>query len=379
MKTANDCSRNLIVAIVTLALACGVGTVHADFTISTPTQLGPPIWYPGDDPQGCCFSRDGLELYFSSNRPGGYGTYDIWVATRETVDAPWMEPVNLGPNVNSSHGEVDPAISPDGLEIYFGWYWESNPKFVRRCTRPSKGAPWSRPEIVFPSAVWSGHGTTNAEVPADGLSLYVTGGWPRNIFVSNRATTEDDWGPPVNLGPSVNTTSGDAYASISSDGLAPFFNSWRPGGGNDGWDIWVTTRPTTDAEWGPPVYYPSFNQDLQIWDPAISPDGSVLYFESIFTRWQSSITPIVDFNGDGKVDERDMALLVADWGKNNSVCDIGPYPWGDGIVDTYDLSVLLKEMTGSGIALHPRSDASEVTCDAILSWTSVSFAQSYDV
>src|SRR5262245_21044070 len=51
---------------------------------------------------GPSISHDGLEIFFGSNRAGGLGDTDTWVATRETVDAPWSTPVNLGAPVNSS-------------------------------------------------------------------------------------------------------------------------------------------------------------------------------------------------------------------------------------------------------------------------------------
>ena len=41
-------------------------------------------------------SPDGRSLYMASNRPGGLGGLDIWVASRESRDAPWGAPVNLG-------------------------------------------------------------------------------------------------------------------------------------------------------------------------------------------------------------------------------------------------------------------------------------------
>jgi hypothetical protein len=137
----------------------------------------------------------------------------------------------------------------------------------------------------------------------------------------------------------------DAYPSISSDGLALFFCSDLPGGYGNG-DIWVATRPTTDAEWGLPVNYPSLNQpfDDDTWFPAISPDGSVLYFESIFTMWQSSINPIVDFNGDGIIDCVDMCILVEHWQSDYPSCDIAPPPFGDGIVDVQDLIALAEHL-----------------------------------
>ena len=58
--------------------------------------------------------------------------------------------------------------------------------------------------------------------------------------------------------------------------------------------------------------------------------------------WQSSITPIVDLNGDGIVDSADMCIMADHWGEDYSLCDIGPMPWGDGIVDVEDMKVLAE-------------------------------------
>jgi hypothetical protein len=347
MKWLNCAKIRLVLVgfVVSIVINSG-GSACADFTFSTPIEVEPPIW-AGYDPQGCCFSRDGLELYFSSNRDGGYGHFDIWVAERETVDAPWGEPVNLGPSVNTSAGECDPAISPDGLELYFTLYGESPSYAIWMCSRPSKDAPWSYPEVLGPPV--GEYGAYCPEVSADGLSLYFGspdrpgGCGSRDIWVSNRAETSDPWSEPINLGPIVNSGYFDSYPSISSDGLALFFCSDRPGGYGTG-DIWVTTRPTKDAEWGIPVNYPGLNQARDDWSPAISPDGSVLYFESIYTMWQSSITPIVDLNGDGIVDADDMCIIVDHWGTDNSLCDIGPLPLGDGFVDVQDLIVLAEHL-----------------------------------
>jgi len=355
MKT----TRILAISVLVLVVGLPVGVAKADFTFSTPTNLGPPIWSPGHDPHGSCFSRDGLELYFASDRPGGLGGFDIWVATRETVDAPWGEPVNLGPNVNSSAREIAPAISPDGLELYFTFYHDYK---IRVCSRPSKDAPWSNPEVLGPP--FGVRLDDYPEVSADGLELYFESSRPGgyggfDIWVSSRATTSDPWSEPINLGPNVNSGSIDGCPSISSDGLMLFLCSNRPGGYGD-FDIWVTTRPTTDAEWGPPVNYPSLNRSLQDFDPAISPDGSVLYFESPFAMWQSTITAIVDLNGDGIVDASDMCIIVDHWGTDEPLCDIGPMPWGDGIVDVQDLIVLAEHLfTYPGAVAHWKLDETE--------------------
>ena len=54
--------------------------------------------------------------------------------------------------------------------------------------------------------------------------------------------------------------------------------------------------------------------------------------------------PVVDFNGDGIVDSADVCIMVDNWGTDDSLCDIGPMPWGDGIVDVQDLIVLAEHL-----------------------------------
>lgn len=61
-------------------------------------------------------SPDGLSLYMASNRPGGRGGLDIWVATRPTRSAPWGAPTNLGEPVNSSADDFCPTpVAKRGL------------------------------------------------------------------------------------------------------------------------------------------------------------------------------------------------------------------------------------------------------------------------
>ena len=206
---------------------------------------------------------DGLELYFYSDRPGGYSSYNIYVTRRATRDSPWGPPANLGPNVNiSSDTTYDPAVSSDGLELYFT-YWNSPGGYA--------GA---------------------------------------DLCVSRRATTQDPWGPPSNLGPAVNSPAIERHPWVSPDGLLLLFASDRPGGyGN--WDIWMTRRAGCSAPWGPPVNLgPKINGPLLDYTPCLAPDGSALYFaresgNSVTWCWKAPILPIVDFNGDGKVDEKD--------------------------------------------------------------------------
>lgn len=63
-------------------------------------------------------SYDNLTLFFSSDMPGGFGGKDIWLSNRDTVANMWKQPVNLGPDINTSGDEVFPSIRKDGV-LYF--------------------------------------------------------------------------------------------------------------------------------------------------------------------------------------------------------------------------------------------------------------------
>ncbi len=63
-------------------------------------------------------TADELTLYFSSNLPGGEGSYDIWMAKRNTKDEEFGTPINLGKVINTSGRENFPTINFDTM-LYF--------------------------------------------------------------------------------------------------------------------------------------------------------------------------------------------------------------------------------------------------------------------
>lgn len=84
-----------------------------------PAELVPGVNSADNDGQPYV-RRDGLELLFFSNRPGGQGGNDIWSASRDSITSSWSAPVNLGPNVNSSASETRPSLSWEGTTLLFG-------------------------------------------------------------------------------------------------------------------------------------------------------------------------------------------------------------------------------------------------------------------
>ena len=151
-----------------------------------PTEVFTGFGVPACGPD---FSPDGLTVYFDSNRSGGYGGWDIWMATRETITAPWGEPVNLGPNINDSRTQYFASISNDGLALFY-----NNGSF-------------------------------------------------REVSVSTRATKDDEWGPPVLLGPAVN----GSKAEISPDGSVLYVDAGARSGGFNKENFWqVSIKPVVD-------------------------------------------------------------------------------------------------------------------------------------
>jgi hypothetical protein len=341
MRWLNGNIKLLILVGFVANIVLGVGSGNAMIIMSEPSNLGPVINNAGDV-QECDFSHDGLELYFSESRSGGYGSRDIWVTRRETLDSPWQEPVNLGPNVNSSGSEVEPSISGDGLELYFGCWDDYN---IYVCTRSSKDAPWSSRIQVGPPV--PSNEPWRPDISADGLSLYFAsmreGGYGGDdIWVTTRATKHDPWGELVNLGPNVNMASEDTCPCISTDGLTLIFNRGYS-------SMWATTRRSTEDDWGPAVNLGISNSG-NFNGAALSPDGSTMYFDGSTAwggygdgdLWQIKFIPIVDFNADEIVDIADLVILIEHWGQEDPLYDIGPLPLGDGMVDEADLEVLMS-------------------------------------
>ncbi len=64
------------------------------------------------------YSFDGKTLYFTSNRPGGYGGLDIYMSKLDE-NGKWGPPVNLGPDINTPFNEETPIMNVDDEILYF--------------------------------------------------------------------------------------------------------------------------------------------------------------------------------------------------------------------------------------------------------------------
>ncbi|MCG8450803.1 MAG: hypothetical protein MI725_14640, partial [Pirellulales bacterium] len=190
---------------------------------------------------------DGLTLVFDSFKKGGHGDSDIYISHRETKDSPWPKAANLGPTVNSKHGEWSSTVTPDGLEIYYSTVRPGGVGYVDmwKTKRETTWSPWQKPTnlgiwLNSPQADWDPTPTV------DGLAILMGSNRPgslgkTDIFLSVRPNKAASFGPPVSLGEPINTPFDESPGFLSQDGRTLWFASDRPGGiGNK--DIWVTHR-----------------------------------------------------------------------------------------------------------------------------------------
>jgi len=196
-------------------------------------------------------------------------------------------PVEI-PNVNSTTADAFPNISASGLELIFASDWPNGDLEgdLWVTTRATVDDDWDVPVKLGPTL----NSSTDESCPsllADDLSLFFSSfmGTPRpgghgqgDIWVTTRATASDPWGQPENLGPSVNTWNGEVSPFIWNDGCTLFFSSNRAGGAG-GWDLWMTTRETADEDWVIPVPLENVNSNDHETAPAMSPDGLILLFQ----------------------------------------------------------------------------------------------------
>jgi len=136
-------------------------------------------------------SPDKRALYFSSNRPGGYGGRDLYVSYLKP-NGHWTEAVNMGPTINTAGDELAPFIHADNQTLYF---------------------------------------------TSDGLPGY--GG--SDLFVLKKISN-GKWGTPENMGYPINTIENEGSLAVAADGYTAYYASDREDS-RGGLDIYSFTLP----------------------------------------------------------------------------------------------------------------------------------------
>ena len=121
-------------------------------------------------------TEDLQTLFFTSNKPGGYGGTDIYMS-KIGRNKSWGEPVNLGPDVNTEMDEDGVFISANGKHLYF---------------------------------------SSNGHAGMGDLDIY-------------RSEIQEDgsWSIPINLGYPINSVENDIYFTLSGDEKHAYYSSVR--------------------------------------------------------------------------------------------------------------------------------------------------------
>lgn len=126
-----------------------------------------------------CLSADGNMIFFSSNRPGGYGGFDLYYA-KKLPTGDWARVVNMGPMVNTSGNEDAPFFHIDNKTLYF---------------------------------------SSDGRIGVGGYDIY-----------STRLNEDNSWSQPENIGYPINSLGHDLYYRLSENSQQAFFSSDREGG-----------------------------------------------------------------------------------------------------------------------------------------------------
>ncbi|MBY0245605.1 MAG: OmpA family protein [Sphingobacteriaceae bacterium] len=178
-------------------------------------------------------SPDGLYIFFTGcNRPLGYGKCDIYISHKDGDE--WSKPQNLGEVINTDYWESQPAISPDGKTLYFvsnrpdgyGGY------DIYKSELDSQNN-WGKPINLGPT-INSEYDENTPFLHPDGKTLYFSSdGWPglgnKDIFFS-RLNEESVWSAPENMGYPINTHNEETGLIVTSDGENALFSSEKEGG-----------------------------------------------------------------------------------------------------------------------------------------------------
>ena len=258
----------------------------SDYEWSNPESLGPAINSSEED-ENPCLSADGLTLYFDSSRPGGKGLNDLWMVTPASHSHLWSAPQKLE-SVNSEDGDIGPAISADGLQLYFAstrgapaqnWrLWSSS--------RVSKAAEWSAPELL-PIIEEEGTSCASPALSYGGnLLMYHArrpGGTRDELRFCTRRSATDPWSSPAPVPLGAATDRSDKDPTISSDARILVFASTRGGEGSL-LELWWTSRrdgnPATPWETPQPIGR-TVNGSRPTYAPTLSSDGDTIYFATL--------------------------------------------------------------------------------------------------
>jgi hypothetical protein len=242
-------------------------------------------------------TADGLELFYVEAKTNKFRT-----ARRTSTAEAFESPVDLQIRQSSSQGA---SISPDGLTLYY-----ADGATVFASTRQSREDSFENPvKLIGINTAW----VSSPKVSFDGRSLYMrtvtTSPYDSDIYVAQRASTNDPWQPATPLSDLARDDRWEAMPMISRDGLSLFLEYatadgsylWDNRGDSGRGDIRVAVRSSVNDPWSRPFSLgDTVNSDDYESFPFLADDGSTLYFSRDASDWidsadlyQTSVLPFV--------------------------------------------------------------------------------------
>ena len=245
-------------------------------TVGALERLGDPN-YPGNDLWSPALSNDGLSLYFGFTTQGY--TERLALSTRGNRASAFGQGQPLPSPINEGT-EGTPFLSADELSLYFYSRRPGGPgnRDLYVATRARSTDPF---DDVTPLSSLNGTGMDHQpEVSPDQLSIYFVSDRSGNVDIwrSTRASIGAAFDPPEAVS-ELNTSSEEGGITLSSDGLEVIITSNRPGGAGAR-DLYRATRANAGDPFSNLQPLAELNTPNNEIDPTLSSDGSELYFAS---------------------------------------------------------------------------------------------------
>src|SRR5881628_3429849 len=259
---------------------------------SEPVNLGPVVNSSSVD-ANAGLSSDAHTLFFVSNRPGGLGGNDIWMSHRQCLACDWEAPVNLGAPINSDAIDGAPTMSEDGRLLFFysaraGGFGLGDVYVSQRVSTGADGDVWGPPVNLGPDVNTAANeqGTFYVHEPGEpNAFVYFNRPTAGGIDVYRVAVSNDgDALSPAVLVPELSDpTTFDQKVTVSADGHELLLSSMRAGGfGN--FDIWRFTRQSAQEPWSNATHLNApINTSGVDSQPTLSRDGQTLIFTAMRT------------------------------------------------------------------------------------------------
>ncbi|MCX7955467.1 MAG: OmpA family protein [Bacteroidales bacterium] len=223
-------------------------------------NLGPAIntQYPEYSP---LITADESMLLFTSRRPDTYGEgkdpednlyfEDIYVSYN--YGQGWLQAKNVGKPLNTKNNDATVGLSPDGRKLFtFNGKENNGDIFMSEL----KGSEWEEPnDKTLKKYINTPYHETTASFSFDGKIMYFVSDRPggyggHDIWMSRWDSEKKQWGPPVNLGPVINTEYDEEGVYMHPDGRTLYFSS-RGHNSMGGFDVFKSTLKD-DGTWSEP-------------------------------------------------------------------------------------------------------------------------------